>query len=912
MSNAEVEAHKQYHAQLSQPPMSTWKFIEELKKPLHDFINLTRSIPKESEVDLSKGVSLEFSFPDVKKLLETAYDDFRCFLNAVNISADGRYKIIIKQSETDCFEAYKINISETCCKIQANDTEGVRRALVYLEDEILRANGLFLTRGTIERKPFIKTRISRCFFGPIKRPPLNRDELADDINYYPDEYLNRLAHEGINALWLTVSFKDLCPSAIFAGQASDSEKRLRKLRKTVNQCARYGIKIYLFCIEPGGFMKGEAYQSALSTFKKFPELAGHEHEVVSYFCTSSSTGQRYLENCTFHIFSKVPDLGGLIDITLGEGPTNCYSFPNHFFNNNCPRCSRRKPWEVFIDIASALARGMQKANPAAEMISWLYIPYLNDQEYPVQMTMDVIKEIAAHTPKNVTFQYNFESMGKVNQLGNERMALDYWLAWPGPSEIFRETAEAAIKNGARASAKIQVGCSHEVASIPFVPVPGNLYQKYKAMHEIGITTVMQCWYFGNYPGLMNKAAGELSFLPFPESEKEFLLKLARIDWNENAEKVVKAWKCFQESYSNFPVNLSFIWYGPIHNSVVWPLYLYPVDKPISPSWSFTFPLDSGDRIGECICYDHTLEDTLELLGEMDKLWSSGVKQLKNIEMNFSKDSARLLDIGLCKALGIQINSSNNIFKFYALREKLPRLKKEKKLKALEAMRKIVKAEIKNSDELKKLCQSDSRLGFHSEAEGYKYFPEKLEWRKIKLQNLLENDFKKLQQEIKTGKEIFPEYTGAKPNGKIYIASRTGSGKEKLESGDILWQAYFDDENIYFKIEGTFLKGDQVSVEIEPCRLWPSQRFMIKKSGNKLHYNFKTEADKSWDAIISTTMAKFRIPFNVFEGYYEYGNAMKINIHVNEISWVQGPPWEYRLKFLTANPSNLGWLFFDRK
>jgi len=39
---------------------------------------------------------------------------------------------------------------------------------------------------------------------------MNRDELSDDVDYYPDEYLNKLAHESINGLWLTVEFKDLC------------------------------------------------------------------------------------------------------------------------------------------------------------------------------------------------------------------------------------------------------------------------------------------------------------------------------------------------------------------------------------------------------------------------------------------------------------------------------------------------------------------------------------------------------------------------------------------------------------------------------------------------------------------------------------------------------------------------------
>ena len=32
--------------------------------------------------------------------------------------------------------------------------------------------------------PWLENRISRCFFSPIKRPPFNRDELKDDVDYY--------------------------------------------------------------------------------------------------------------------------------------------------------------------------------------------------------------------------------------------------------------------------------------------------------------------------------------------------------------------------------------------------------------------------------------------------------------------------------------------------------------------------------------------------------------------------------------------------------------------------------------------------------------------------------------------------------------------------------------------------------
>lgn len=45
-----------------------------------------------------------------------------------------------------------------------------------------------------------------------------RDELMDDVDYYPEPYLDRLAHEGINGLWITVEWRNL------AGTAADLPK----------------------------------------------------------------------------------------------------------------------------------------------------------------------------------------------------------------------------------------------------------------------------------------------------------------------------------------------------------------------------------------------------------------------------------------------------------------------------------------------------------------------------------------------------------------------------------------------------------------------------------------------------------------------------------------------------------------
>ena len=155
-----------------------------------------------------------------------------------------------------------------------------------------------------------------------------------------------------------------------------------------------------------------------------------------------------------------------------------------------------------------MEKGMHDAAPDAELISWLYMPqpqrFVTGDTYTLA---DWVYDLPAHTPKGVILQFNFESGVSRTEFGKLLVGGDYWISNPGPSTRFSRIAKVARENGTKVSAKIQTGNSHEVATVPFVPVPSLLYRKFSAMRSLGVSHTMLCWYFGNYPGLMNKAAG---------------------------------------------------------------------------------------------------------------------------------------------------------------------------------------------------------------------------------------------------------------------------------------------------------------------------------------------------------------------------------------------------------------------
>ena len=402
----------------AQPGEGTWKFVADLQSPLWTGHGWSPRKAASGAADLGRGVRVDAQFPDTEGLLKTAYADLSDFLAAGKVPKTGPYVIETAKADTPAFEAYRIEVTADRCRILAADAEGIRRGIFQVEDMMLRAGGPFLPLGTRQRRPFIKSRISRCFFGPINRPPKNRDELMDDVDYYPDQYLNRIAHEGINGLWLTVQFKDLCKTSIAPEFGNNVERRLAKLRRTVDKCKRYGIRVYIFTVEPMAWTPG---QPAL---QKYPELAGAGGAL---FCPWSEAAQKYLYEATNGVFKAVPHLGGLINISHGECPTTCLSSLDPSSNGRpaCRVCGTKEPWEILRQTLSPMAQGIHDANPDAELIAWLYMPDATD-------LADWVYEIPKHMPRNVVLQFNFES-GLVKEVfGRGRTGGDYWLSMPRP------------------------------------------------------------------------------------------------------------------------------------------------------------------------------------------------------------------------------------------------------------------------------------------------------------------------------------------------------------------------------------------------------------------------------------------------------------------------------------------------
>lgn len=742
------------------PDESTWGFIDDLRDgAVHPPIDWLPRPAHDDEVELGRGIRLEIRFPDPRGVLETAYADFRNFLRTADIAEDGAFPLVIEQRATTVFEEYDLDITPTGCCLLANDTEGIRRGLVWLEDAMLQRGGAFLPLGAVRRTPVQRIRLSRCFYGPINRPPRHLEELANEVDYYPDGYLNRLAHHGINALWLTIDLFTLVPSTIIPEYGRDGARRLAKLRRVVEQCARYGIRIIPFCIEPAGFSRPHAELKA--AMAAHPDLVGH----AGAFCTSTEKGKAYLHEAMHNLFSAVPGLGGLLVISVGERQTHCASVS--FEAPGCPRCKDRSGYDILADTLTAFAEGMHAVAPDAVLISW---PYSQCPTWGYDRSVEAAKRV----PPGVALQQNFETGGWNTQLGVKRPLWDYWLSVVGPADMFRDCAVNARQAGTPMFAKLQVSCSHEICTTSYLPIPGLIYDKFMAMRKLGVSGVMFSWLTGAYPCVMSKAAGELSFSPTPRGKQAFLRQLAQQDWGEHSEQVRAAWMHFETGYLNYPSSHMFQYYGPVNDGVVWPLHLIPRRLPLSPFWQLPYP-PSGDDLPMCLPYAFTFAEIRTLCRRMDRHWRKGAAIMQALLPLFTQNPDRLRDIRVSLAVGYQITAAANILEFYHLREQLcETTPRPRRAALLRKMRAIVELEMSNGRALLALSEQESLLGYQSEAEGYKYYPDRLRWRLAQLQRLLAEEFPTVEARFDDPTPLFPAYTGEAPTEKVYHCARVAT------------------------------------------------------------------------------------------------------------------------------------------
>jgi len=537
-----------------------------------------------------------------------------------------------------------------------------------------------------------------------------KDEIPNAPKVYTEEFLRGVAEAGFNAIWIRGILREIVKSEFFPEFGENSATLLRCLRTVINRGRKAGVKVFLYSQPPYGFDSDSPF------WKKHPDCKGSSWVWGGMrrnaLCTSSPKVTGFLREAARTLSQRLPDLGGLIVITASEHQSHCFSHysvmrddPSHLegepFKRNldCPRCALRHPREVVAEIIGNLRDGLADAGNGAELWAWNWSWKL----YEGEPQAEIIKSL----PSDVMLMGDFERGGSKVIVGKERVIDEYSLCYAGPSPRFLNSMRIARARGMRMGAKLQIGTTHELATVPNLPLIGTIYDKAKAMRKIRVGDFMGCWNFGNM--LTANTAALAAFLDAPRlAPREAALRRFAAEYlpGSDVEGVARAWDMFAGAMDSYPFTIPFIYYGPINFAVQWPILPEPL-RSGGTGRSWQADTDRGDEL-ERSFGAFTLEEIIEGLGNLARDWWKAAEAFDAAVAGSASPHAGEERRSVWFAAH-SFRSCWNLYRAYPLRRKW----KQANAKAL---RPIMQDELEHLPGLLPLMEEDARLGFHSECQ----------------------------------------------------------------------------------------------------------------------------------------------------------------------------------------------------
>lgn len=712
-----------YPGQLSQ----VW---DELARPrLSQLLRDPHASPDpRTEASLAHGYRLlTGDFKDAPQL-PTLQDDFTGFMmQAMGVQAaeDGYAIRLVKGQVTDApqhaVEAHQIDITARECTITAPQWEGIRRAVYRLEDDMQISRFPALPLGTVKRWSNYRSRIIRNPLAPYRW--LSGWELEDDRDFYPEAYLQKLSHAGINGLWVPGLLRNLVPSRVIPELGPD-QPRLGKLNELIERAGRYGIGIHLFCIEP----RALSPEHPLRFLR--PELCGHDGAL----CPSQPVVLEYVHEVMQRLFTEAPGLAGVINIPCGERSSSCVSSESHA--QLCPRCREHARPKLLGKLLSTMAAGIHSVKPQGQFVAWTYLMDKNRETAPITPMLDVMKE----TSPGVIWMGNFEHGSKKEVFGKKITLHEYSLSCVGPSDYFRQMVKAARDHGLTMHAKMQIGTSYELSSVPYVPVPGIVYDKLQAGDEDGVRGAMLGWIPGGFPGPLLHIVGEAAFEPRRE-KRETLWRLAALDWGrQKADTVVKAWEIFAEAWQNYPFGIGVLYWGPITRAAAYQLHLEREERLAKPyNWGTNRTRERQpfeDRIERWLEKHYTWQEVASAYRHIAKRWQEGLDLLASQLDQARKDTEEARQFAIAKAVQLQCLAAANVYEFYGLRNTLLSLDDAAQKSTALRMHQVVLDDREVSRQMLQCMATSPIIGFQSEIFDYSFNVPLVQEKVIQLTDLL--------------------------------------------------------------------------------------------------------------------------------------------------------------------------------
>ncbi len=643
------EIHSTFGEAWKEAGEAPFEFVEQLSTSRYPLLRDPSASVGPGEIDISSGWAVTASrHPEVKAAAERLR---RYLAEAMRVRLElpttaGLRRVIRLEATGSAGKSpgFRIEAGPAQVRLVSSEPEGVVRAAYWLQELLEARGGPFLPAGTFERGEVWNPRYVYPFFA-LYGDPLYEPE----VDPLPEGYLDKLARVGINGVWIQAVLNTLAPSAEFPEFGEGWQTRLHNLNALVERAARCGIGIYLYLNEPRA-MKADF-------FRRHPDVRGSSYRGLWAMCTSVRKVRDWIAGSLEHVAREVPGIGGFFTISMSENHTNCFSHGGAWgagapSAGDCPRCARRKSWEVLAELLNTMRDGIRRSSRTARILHW-------DWGWGDALA----KELVPRLSKDV-FLLSVSEWGAPVDRGFPTRVREYSISVVGPGPRAQRNWERARKAGLEAAAKVQFNNTWEIAAVPYIPVPHLIVEHCRNLSRRDLSALMASWTLGGYPS-PNLAAAQAYYWKPAADPEEILLEVAAARCGAaGAERLVKAWSRFSRAFQEFPygVNLYLI---PTHHG---PANLLRLEELRQPPSMILFPQDAWRKWAA----DYPPEVVEGQFRRLAALWAGGLPLVEHVlaEAPSVRREMLELDLAVAQTCWRHFRSVANQVEFYRLRERL--------------------------------------------------------------------------------------------------------------------------------------------------------------------------------------------------------------------------------------------------
>ncbi len=528
------------------------------------------------------------------------------------------------------------------------------------------------------------------------------DPLIDTLHDpYPDGLLSRLAAKGVNGIWMHVVLNQLAPGGNDFPEFGEGHRiRIANLRRIAQRAKQYGISVYLYMNEPRAM--------PLSFFKNRQEMMGTQEGAFAAMCTSDEKVLNWISHSLAHVFTQVPELGGVFTITASENFTNCASHGNQ---KGCPRCSQRDYADIIAGVNEAIDNGVHAGNPNAKVIAWDW-GWHGHGDAP---------DVIAKLPKSVWLMSVSEWAKPIERGGIASQVGEYSISTVGPGPRAARHWALAKQAGLKTVAKVQFNNTWELSAVPWLPVSDLIAEHASNLAKMDTDGLMLSWSLGGYPSPNLEIAQ--AFAEDPAAKPETVLNALAVQrYGTTAAPFARqAWTAFSKAFREFPYNGGVVYNAPQQYGPANLLFAEPTGYA---STMVGFPYD--DLKGWRSIYPATV-----FAEQFDKVatgWKEGLGHFEKVIQLAApgKQTIAKEDFGIAKAAWLHFASVANQVRFVMARDSIQKhhLTPAEKQIQITAINSILNNEMILAKALFEITQSDSRIGFEASNQYY-YVPQDL-------------------------------------------------------------------------------------------------------------------------------------------------------------------------------------------